>query len=130
MLYTGFHAIRKGCLLVRKGCDWGCGGWASTVKRTTSEPKRSPTSSSDPSAKNDPNAEVTVQDSGTTFRLRLNLVQVHVVTVKRSFDSSPGKYLVRQVIRDSEGSQMPAPQWRCGYTELRSRPCARGGRLR
>jgi VWFA-related protein len=32
-----------------------------------------------PSAKNDPNSEVTVQDSGTTFRLRVNLVQVHVV---------------------------------------------------
>jgi VWFA-related protein len=30
-------------------------------------------------AKNDPNAEVTIQDSGTTFKLRVNLVQVHVV---------------------------------------------------
>jgi hypothetical protein len=28
-------------------------------------------------AKNDPNAEVTIQDSGTTFKLRVNLVQVH-----------------------------------------------------
>jgi len=33
---------------------------------------------------------------------------VRVVTVKRSFDVSPGKYLVRQVIWDSEGSQMAA----------------------
>jgi hypothetical protein len=30
-------------------------------------------------AKNDPNAEVTIQDSGTTFKLRVNLAQVHVV---------------------------------------------------
>jgi hypothetical protein len=30
-------------------------------------------------AKNDPNAEVTIQDSGATFKLRVNLVQVHVV---------------------------------------------------
>jgi hypothetical protein len=106
---NAFHTVprdQEALSACRDGCDWGCGGRASTVKRTTSEPKRSPTSSSDPSAKNDPNAEVTVQDSGTTFRLRLNLV--HVVTVKRSFDSTPGKYLVRQVIRDSEGSQMAA----------------------
>lgn len=31
------------------------------------------------SAKNDPNAGLTVQDSATTFKLRVNLVQVHVV---------------------------------------------------
>jgi hypothetical protein len=29
-------------------------------------------------------------------------------TVKSSFDLKPGKYLVRLVIRDSEGSQMAA----------------------
>jgi hypothetical protein len=28
--------------------------------------------------------------------------------VKSSFDIKPGKYLVRQVVRDSEGSQMAA----------------------
>jgi hypothetical protein len=30
------------------------------------------------------------------------------LTVKTSFDVKPGKYLVRQVVRDSEGSQMAA----------------------
>jgi hypothetical protein len=30
------------------------------------------------------------------------------LTVKSSFDAKPGKYLVRQVVRDSEGSQMAA----------------------
>ena len=30
------------------------------------------------------------------------------VTLKSSFDVKPGKYLVRQVVRDSEGSQMAA----------------------
>ena len=30
------------------------------------------------------------------------------LTVKSSFDLKPGKYLVRQVVRDSEGSQMAA----------------------
>ncbi|HEY1471876.1 MAG TPA: VWA domain-containing protein [Candidatus Acidoferrum sp.] len=46
-----------------------------SAKNTTQNPASGQTSS----AKNDPNAEVTVQDSGTTFRLRVNLVQVHVV---------------------------------------------------
>jgi len=40
---------------------------------------QTPTSGQTSSTKNDPNAEVTIQDSGTTFRLRVNLVQVHVV---------------------------------------------------
>jgi hypothetical protein len=30
------------------------------------------------------------------------------LTVKASFDVKAGKYLVRQVVRDSEGSQMAA----------------------
>ncbi len=47
--------------------------------RPTQQNDGKPTSPPAPSAKNDPNAEVTVQDSGTTFRLRVNLVQVHVV---------------------------------------------------
>ncbi len=46
----------------------------SAQKRTQKPPPVPP-----PPTKNDPNAEVTVQDSGTTFRLRVNLVQVHVV---------------------------------------------------
>jgi hypothetical protein len=123
MFYTRFHAIRKRCLLVRMAVMGAVldvlgpsnaqqaqqpTGSATQDPSATSEPRRSPTSSSPPSAKNDANAEVTVQDSGTTFRLPVNLVQAHVVTVKPSFDLSPGKYLVRQVIRDSEGSQMAA----------------------
>jgi hypothetical protein len=51
------------------------------------------------------------------------------LTVKLSFDLRPGKYLRRQVIRDSEGSQMAARNGAVD-TELRSRPCARGGRFR
>src|SRR5271166_2768941 len=47
---------------------------ASDQKSTQNPPSGPPSS-----AKNDPNAEVTVQDSGTTFKLRVNLVQVHVV---------------------------------------------------
>ena len=30
------------------------------------------------------------------------------LTVKTSFDLKPGKYMVRQVVRDSENSQMAA----------------------
>jgi hypothetical protein len=30
------------------------------------------------------------------------------LTVKSSFDVKPGKYMVRQVVRDSEGAQMAA----------------------
>jgi uncharacterized protein (DUF2141 family) len=30
------------------------------------------------------------------------------VTLKSSFDVKPGKYMVRQVVRDSEGAQMAA----------------------
>jgi uncharacterized protein (DUF2141 family) len=30
------------------------------------------------------------------------------LTLKSSFDLKPGKYMVRQVVRDSEGSQMAA----------------------
>jgi hypothetical protein len=33
------------------------------------------------SPKNDPNAGITVQDSGATFKLRVNLVQVHRVVL-------------------------------------------------
>jgi len=30
------------------------------------------------------------------------------LTVKSSFDVKPGRYMVRQVVRDSEGAQMAA----------------------
>ena len=91
MLYTRFHAIRKRWLLVRMvvigavlagllplNLQQPAGG-ATQDPSATSEAKQNATSSSAPSTKNDPNAEVTVQDSGTTFGLRVNLVQVHVV---------------------------------------------------
>jgi len=54
-------------------------GSATQDLSATSEPKQNPTSSSALSTKNDPNAEVTVQHSGTTFGLRVTPVQVHVV---------------------------------------------------
>jgi hypothetical protein len=135
MLYTRFHAIRKRWLLVSMAVIGAVltglvplneqqtqqsAGSATRDLSATSAPKQSPTSSSAPLAKNDPNTEITVQDSGNTTR---NLVQVHVVvrdadatgrrpmqsrlTAKLSFDLRPGKYPVRQVIPDSEGSQMP-----------------------
>ena len=75
MLYTRFHAIRKRWLPVRRAVI----GAVTQGPSATSEPKQNPTSSSALSTKNDPNAEVTVQDSGTTFGLRVNPVQVHVV---------------------------------------------------
>jgi hypothetical protein len=71
MLYTRFHAIRKRWLPIRRAVIGAV--------LATSEAKQNPTSSSALSTKNDPNAEVTVQDSGTTFGLRVNPVQVHVV---------------------------------------------------
>ena len=94
MLYTRFHAIRKRWLLVRMAVIGAVlaglvplngqqpqqpAGGATQDPSATSEPKQNPPSSSAPSTKNDPNAEVTVQDSGTTFGLRVNPVQVHVV---------------------------------------------------
>ena len=91
MLYTRFHAIRKRWLLVRMAVIGAVlagllplnlqqpAGGATQDPSATSEAKQNATSSSAPSTKNDPNAEVTVQDSGTTFGLRVNLVQVHVV---------------------------------------------------
>jgi hypothetical protein len=128
MLYTRFHAIRKGWLPVRMAVI-GVGlaelvpangqqpqqpaGSATQDHSAISEPKRSATSSAATSAKNDPNAEVTVQDSGNTFRLVRDADATYQrpmqteLTAKLSFDLRPGKYLVRQVIPDSEGSQMP-----------------------
>jgi hypothetical protein len=91
MLYTRFHAIRKRWLLVRMAVIGAVlagllplnlqqpAGGATQDPSATSEAKQNATSSSAPSTKNDPNAEVTVQDSGTTFGLRVNLVQAHVV---------------------------------------------------
>jgi hypothetical protein len=91
MLYSRFHEIRKRWLLVRMSVIGAVlagllplngqqpAGGATQDPSATSEAKQNATSSSAPSTKNDPNAEVTVQDSGTTFGLRVNLVQVHVV---------------------------------------------------
>jgi hypothetical protein len=93
MLYTRFDAIRKRWLLLRMTVIGAVlaglvplngqqpqprAGSATQDPSATSEPKQNPTSSPS-SAKYDPNVEVTVQDSGTTFRLRVNLVQVHVM---------------------------------------------------
>lgn len=92
MLYTRFDAIRKRWLLLRMtviGAELAGlvplkgqqpqprAGSATQEPSATSVPKQNPTSSPASSAKYDPNAEVTVQDSGTTFRLRVNLVHVH-----------------------------------------------------
>jgi hypothetical protein len=91
MLYTRFHAIRKRRLLVRMTVIGAVlaglvplngqqpAGSATQDPSATSEPKQNPTTSSTPSTKNNPNVEVTGQDSGSTFGLRVNLVQVHVV---------------------------------------------------
>jgi hypothetical protein len=94
MLYTRFDAIRKRWLLLRMTVIGAVpaglvplngqqpqprAGGATQDPAATSEPKQNPTSSPASSAKYDPNVEVTVQDSGTTFRLRVNLVQVHVM---------------------------------------------------
>jgi hypothetical protein len=91
MLYSRFHEIRKRWLLVRMSVIGAVlagllplngqqpAGGATQDPSATSEAKQNATSSSAPSTKNDPNGEVTVQDSGTTFGLRVNLVQVHVV---------------------------------------------------
>jgi VWFA-related protein len=80
MLYTRFHAIRKRWLLVRMAVIGAVlaglvplngqqpqqlAGSATQDPSATSERKQNSTSSSAPSAKNDPNAEVAVQDSGT-----------------------------------------------------------------
>jgi hypothetical protein len=96
MLYTRFHAIRKRWLLVRMTVIGAVlaglvplngqqpqqrAGSATQDPSPACDPRspQNPISSPASSAKNDPNAEVTVQDSGTTFRLPVNLVQVHVV---------------------------------------------------
>ena len=128
MLYTRFHAIWKLWLPTRMAVIGAVlaepvplsgqqplwlAGRATPDAAATSQPKQSPTSSSATSAKTDPNAEVTVQDSGTTCGLRVNLVHVRV----------------RQAIPDSEGSQMSA-RYGAVAAELRSRSCARGRRFR
>jgi hypothetical protein len=90
MLYTRFHEIRKRWVLVRIAVIGAVlaglvpldgqqpAGSATQDPSATSEPKQNPTTSSGPSTKNSPHAEVTVQDSGSTFGLRVNLVQMHV----------------------------------------------------
>ncbi len=73
MLDTRFHAVGKRWLLV--GIVAITAAQAGLVPVRAQQPSLSQTAAT----KNDPNAEVSVQDSGTTFRLRVNLVQVHVV---------------------------------------------------
>jgi hypothetical protein len=83
MRHIRFHAVGKCWLLVRVTVIGAVlaglvplngqqpqqpSGSATQDPFATSEPKQNPTSSPACSAKNDPNAEVTVQDSGTTFR--------------------------------------------------------------
>lgn len=94
MLYTRFDAIGKPWRLLRMTVIGAVlaglvplngqqtqprTGSATQGPSATSERKQNPTPSRASSAKNDPNAEVPVQDSGATFRLRVNLVQVHLV---------------------------------------------------
>jgi VWFA-related protein len=73
MLDTRFHAVGKRWLLV--GIVAITAAQAGLVPVRAQQPSLSQTAAT----RNDPNAEVSVQDSGTTFRLRVNLVQVHVV---------------------------------------------------
>ena len=73
MLDTRFHAVGKRWLLV--GIVAITAAQAGLVPVRAQQPSLSQTAAT----KNDANAEVSVQDSGTTFRLRVNLVQVHVV---------------------------------------------------
>ena len=82
MLHTRFHAVGKRWLLV--GIAIVVAPLAGLVpvraqQSSTTSPSGQQPTAGQPATKNDPNAEVNVQDSGTTFRLRVNLVQVHVV---------------------------------------------------
>ena len=83
MRHTRFHAVRKRWLLLGTAVVMAAPAVLVPVRaQQPPSPAASPqqaTSSQTSTTKNDPNAEVTVQDSGTTFRLRVNLVQVHVV---------------------------------------------------
>ena len=83
MRHTRFHAVGKRWLLIGIAVVTAApAGLVPVRAQQPPSPAASPqqaTSSQTSTTKNDPNAEVTVQDSGTTFRLRVNLVQVHVV---------------------------------------------------
>ena len=88
-------------------------GSATQDPSATSEPKQNPTSSSALSTKNDPNAEVTVQHSGTTFGLRVTPVQVHVVVrdannnpvANLKQEDFPGQITAHQPVHDgNEGN--------------------------
>jgi VWFA-related protein len=91
MLHKRFHAIGKHWLLVRMAVITTMLGGLVPVHGqqppSGANSGQKPTSGQTPSTRNDPNAEVTIQDSGTTFRLRVNLVQVHVVV--RDAHSNP-----------------------------------------
>ncbi len=151
MLYTPFHAIRKRWLLVRMTVIGAVlaglvplngqqpAGSATQDPSGTSEPKQNPTTSSAFSTKNNLDVEVTGQDSGSTFGLRVNLAQVHVVV--RDLNSNLLAHLKQEDFQlFDQGKVQPYIAGRCdplqascarvpgwGYTALRSRPCARGG---
>jgi hypothetical protein len=83
---------------VRPAREWGQGEGCFTP---------SPASS----AKNDPNAEVTAQDSGTTFRLRVNLVQVHVAV--RDTNDNPVASLKQEDFQlFDQGKLQPKIRWK------------------
>jgi len=104
MLYTQFHAIRKRWLLLRMAVIAAVvaaplngqqpAGSVTLDPSATSESKQSPTMSSASSTKNDPNAEVSVQDSSTTFGRRVNLAQVHVMV--RDVNNNPVAHLKQE----------------------------------
>ena len=83
MLHTRFHATGKHWLLVRMtAITAALAGMVPVHGQQLQSPTtaaQKSTSGQTSSIKNDPNAEATIQDSGITFRLRVNLVQVHVV---------------------------------------------------
>jgi hypothetical protein len=126
MLYTRFDAIRKRWLLLRMTVIGAVlaglvplngqqpqprAGSATQDPSATSEPKQNRTSSPASSAKYDPNAEVTVQDSGTTFRLRVNLVHVRVVV--RDTNNNPVTNLKQEDFQlFDQGKLQPKKRWK------------------
>jgi len=123
MLYTRFHAIRKRWLPVRRAVIGAVLAGLVPLKRqqpqqpagsatqdlsATSEPKQNPTSSSALSTKNDPNAEVAVQHSCTTFGLRVTPVQVHVVV--RDANNNPVANLKQEDFQLFDPEQVTAHQ--------------------
>src|SRR5712692_6582098 len=75
------------------GQDSGATPAPSSEKQESNPPPAAPNQSPKPNEKSDNNAEVSVHDSETTFRLRVNLVQVRVVV--RDPSGKPVKDLTR-----------------------------------